>query len=624
VPKADKFALPATLNDRQIPAFELREPFFHDAIKSSEFSARLRKNASLWGTMLPKHGKDRFRAGAGLRGHSFGRWLLPVEKYYDEHPEYFAEVSGKRIKTNTQPCMTNPDVQRIVAENLLKLAATDHEDCWFYAVAHDDNKTVCQCANCRAVNEAEGTTAAAELQLVNYVADELAKVYPDKFIKFSAYEISRRPPKTMKVRPNVFVDLCPIECDFSRPIPESSYFQNQAFVKDIQGWSKLTDHLYVFDYVTDFGDYFHPFPNLYALQGNIKFFLANKVRYLVEEGIHDTYHGDFAELKTWVLAKLMWNPDQDVDKLIDRFLAGYYGKAAPFVRQYIDELHALPRDPETSPLLIMEKFYDPVLPDAFLERALGIWRQAEGAVRDEPVYRQHVRLGALSVTMTILQRNAYRFCAMDRPFPDAGIRELAKFTTETIGSLPYKLRLGEGGTATMEKLVRRWRKYADPSFTWPATDRVVVEAEDALTVWGGFKTGARDDPQANGGKALRYSNAYSGDWVTYLPMECFGHVKGATYRVRMRARIDPTAGGEDAEVFDTGLSANGKGHLRTVKASELGTDYRWIDLFDWTPAPGPYLYIAFGRFDKSKYIENPAAKAMWIDQLEFVRITEKE
>ena len=617
VPKTGRFAIPDDINDRQIPALELREPFFYDAIRNSEFSARIRKNASLYGSMPKKCGWDRFRAGAGLRGHTFER-LLPVKDHFDAHPEYYAEVHGKRQRVNTQLCLTNPDVKRLVASNLLALAATDHGDCWFYAVAHNDNHTLCQCANCRAVNEEEGSDAGTELRFVNCMAEELEKVYPGKFVKMSAYEITRHPPKKTKARHNVFVDLCPIECDFSRPIPESPYKENVAFLKDIEGWAKLTDNLYIFDYVTDFNDYFHPYPNLYALQGNIRFFLKNHVKYLVEEGVHNTPHGDLAELKTWLLAKLMWNPEQDVDKLIDRFVAGFYGaKAAPFVRKYIDDLHSLERDHERNPLLIMEKFYNPAITDGFLDRALGYWEAAEAAVKDDPVYVRHVRIGKLPAAMTLLQRRAYRFCAMSRPFPDDRVRALAADTLKTLDGLGYPLCLGEGGPETLERMKRRWRRFADPSFTIPASDRVTVEAEDALTSWG-FKSGLRDDPKAEGGKAFRYSNEFSGDWVTYIPMECFGRDEGAKYRIRIRARIDPKEGGEPCEVFDTGTSA--KSHLKSVMSSELGADYRWVDLFEWVPEPGKYVYIAFGRFDRTKHIENPAAKAMWIDQIEIEKV----
>ncbi len=42
-----------------------------------------------------------------------------------------------------------------------------------------------------------------------------------------------------------------------------------------------------------------------------------------------------AELKSWVLAKLLWNPNLDDQKLIDEFVQAYYGPTAKDVREYI-------------------------------------------------------------------------------------------------------------------------------------------------------------------------------------------------------------------------------------------------------------------------------------------------
>ena len=63
----------------------------------------------------------------------------------------------------------------------------------------------------------------------------------------------------------------------------------------------------------------------------------NKVFGVFEQG--DAYTngvGDFVQLRTWLIAKLMWNPRQDQSALTDEFLRGYYGAAAPHLRRYID------------------------------------------------------------------------------------------------------------------------------------------------------------------------------------------------------------------------------------------------------------------------------------------------
>ena len=98
----------------------------------------------------------------------------------------------------------------------------------------------------------------------------------------------------------------------------------------------------MWDYVTEFGHYLSPWPNLYSLQPNIKFFIENQVRGLFEQGPGTT--SEFAELRTYLLAKLLWNPDTNVSATIDDFLAGYYGHAAAPLRDYIELVHAKAQD----------------------------------------------------------------------------------------------------------------------------------------------------------------------------------------------------------------------------------------------------------------------------------------
>lgn len=48
--------------------------------------------------------------------------------------------------------------------------------------------------------------------------------------------------------------------------------------------------------------------------------------------------GDLAQLKDYVMARALWDPSMDADRLIDEFLAGYYAAAAPFVRAYMNTM----------------------------------------------------------------------------------------------------------------------------------------------------------------------------------------------------------------------------------------------------------------------------------------------
>ena len=66
---------------------------------------------------------------------------------------------------------------------------------------------------------------------------------------------------------------------------------------------------------------------------NIKYFGEHGVRGIFEEGSYATSGGDMDALKDYVMGRMLWNATLDPDTLIQEFLTGYFGKAAPFVKK---------------------------------------------------------------------------------------------------------------------------------------------------------------------------------------------------------------------------------------------------------------------------------------------------
>ena len=59
-----------------------------------------------------------------------------------------------------------------------------------------------------------------------------------------------------------------------------------------------------------------------------------------EEGAYAGPGAEMAELRAWVLAQLLWNPQQDDRALIKEFLRGYYGKrAGDLIERYLELMH---------------------------------------------------------------------------------------------------------------------------------------------------------------------------------------------------------------------------------------------------------------------------------------------
>ena len=611
-PERQRFEVPADLDETHVPAFAMREPYWFDVRENQEFAARLRVNSRSWRTFDEKYGGNPYRFGGDLGScHTFDT-LLPPDEWFDEHPEYFSMVKGRRIKDRTQLCLTNPDVLRIVTSNVLERIRKD-PGAKFYGVSQNDWFNFCECPDCKAVDEEEESHAGTMIRFVNAIAEEVEKEFPDAIIETLAYQYTRKAPKKTKLRHNVVPCLCTIECDFSRPIDESGFKENVSFRKDIENWGRLTDFLYVWDYTTDFGHYLLPWANVYAMQGNIRFFRRNNVKALFEQGAYQGRHADFAELKTWLLAKWMWDPDLPMGPLLDDFFAGYYGKGAPFVREYFEKLQRLQLEYSANPehpLLIFDGVENPALPDSFLEEAATLWEKAADAVKDDPATSYNVRMGAMSVDYARLER-ANRILSFTEP-------SLAPEEARTLAQSILD-RMKEAGTVRLAEADRsetkaEWRKIAEGKVVIGKSDSGELE-DRFLSISNRGKWGDHvDDPEAGDGRALKLYNTHF-QWCVQLSMGSIGFEPGRKYRLSMRVRVDRAGDGEAfwAGVYSNG-AAQGRGGIEPRTTDIADGEYHWYDVLEWVPAPDEYFWIGPGRFGKDG---KSAINAVWIDKIAF-------
>jgi len=328
--KTTTLSVPYTFDWFESPAFSFRVPYYYEATFANYINWNC-LNSELKTDNNPDWPVSR---QWGLWVHTLHR-LLPPEVWFDKHPEYYALRSG--VRTTDQVCLSNPEVLEIVYENLKKeIAANPKAKYW--SVSQMDNYNFCECDKCRKTDSIEGSHSGTMLRFVN----ELARRIPDKVISTLAYQYTRSAPSITLPLPNVNIMLCTIECDRSKPIAHDT--GPGSFYNDLQSWSALTNNILIWDYVINFSHLLVPFPNFSVLAENLKMFRDAGVTMMFEQGLRGCSGGEMNELRTWLLAKLMWNPDQDTDSLINEFVHGYYGEtAAPYILEYISkaesELH---------------------------------------------------------------------------------------------------------------------------------------------------------------------------------------------------------------------------------------------------------------------------------------------
>ena len=105
-----------------------------------------------------------------------------------------------------------------------------------------------------------------------------------------------------KPLPNVNIMLCDIDCDREVTLTENA--SGKQFVKAMEGWSAITDNIFVWDYGINFDNYLAPFPNFHILQDNIRLFKKN----------HATMHfSQIAGSRGWRLCRVACLSGVEVD-----------------------------------------------------------------------------------------------------------------------------------------------------------------------------------------------------------------------------------------------------------------------------------------------------------------------
>ena len=321
--------------------------------------------------------------------------LVPWEENFQKHPEYYALMNGKRI--HDQLCLSNPEVLKITLKKLeTDMALQPDKQLW--SVSQNDNFSYCQCDACKKIIAEEGSPAGPIIRFVN----EVAKHFPDKTISTLAYQYSRQAPKVTKPADNVQIMLCTIELNRSQPIAEDP--RSASFLKDIIDWGKIAKHIYLWDYTVNFSHHTTPFPNIHVLQPNIQLFVRNNVFSHFQQSNTDVGH-EFSELKSYLLARLLWNPDIKTDSVITDFMHGYFGAAAPFVRKYLDTLEGeIGKTKEWLDIYGHPTVHENTfLSEANIARYLGYFNQAMAAVKDQPIMLLHVRTALLPVQYAAME-----------------------------------------------------------------------------------------------------------------------------------------------------------------------------------------------------------------------------
>ena len=344
----------------------------------------------------------------GPSTHTFNS-LVPGEKYFDEHPEYYAEIAGKRRSHYdgllTQLCVTNPEVARIALETLRGWLGPEVKENPFnkyiVSVTVNDSPHFCECAKCRAVNQAEGVEEGGTImRFVNSIATQLANEYPAVGVETMIYGTSI--PLTKPVS-NVIIQMVKTP-DMRYALDDPSHADNRQTLAEFRraresvGEGGIYNWLHLGSYSST--SYLDPRPNLKYLAYNIR--MMNRCGVIGIFGQTVQSRGtEMQALRFYLISRILWRPDLDGRETIEEFCRLYYQDAADDVLRYID----LVNDEYAQKDRLLNTGTNPtaIYDDPFLARADAILAEAESKAQS-PEVQQRVATCRLPIWKIKLDR----------------------------------------------------------------------------------------------------------------------------------------------------------------------------------------------------------------------------
>ncbi len=338
IPENENLTIPADIDVEYTPYFEYTET---DTASSGdvEFSLANAQNGGIYRNLSNEQGGT--VGYIGQFAHTFSSYYCSPDKYFSEHPEYYA-LNGKE-RNPKQLCLTNRDVFDIVYDEVIALLEKEYDptkDIQILSLTQHDFDTGCECENCAKIDKENGSKAGSNLTFVNAMAERVKATgkYDNLLFDTFAYAYTRKTPSKVVPREDVIIRLCSVECCFGHAIDDKDCKLNAEFMKDLSDWGKICDRVYIWDYVTDYSETCCVFPNFGVLQKNMQVFAENNVKGIYEEGNYffDRCECEFSEMRTYLLSQLMKDPYMDYYAEMNGYLEAVYGDGGKYIREFID------------------------------------------------------------------------------------------------------------------------------------------------------------------------------------------------------------------------------------------------------------------------------------------------
>ena len=296
--------------------------------------------------------------------------IVSTAEFGTEHPEWFTDA-GSSEKGGNQWTLSNGltnegKLDETMEESLLKQAIenikvilTEDKEAMYVGIGINDNWEYCDGSNCRCDGKCQeqrdlfGGHSAHAVVFNNVVVEEINKWLKEtgderdiKFVMY-AYLYTLNAPILDAPLHDLAIpheDLYVLACPYSGHNYNAAFndpLKNSKFFGIIEAWQKITNRICIFDYPVNFAEQLAWFPNIGYLKTNLQWYKELGALRVVSDDSRQTECYEWL-LVDYLLSRLMWNVNRDVNVLISEFNRLYFGEKAGAIMDefvYYNEAH---------------------------------------------------------------------------------------------------------------------------------------------------------------------------------------------------------------------------------------------------------------------------------------------
>lgn len=448
-------------NVKEAPDFEKRQISYYPVNNDATFRDRMR---------VEIHGND------WIYGSHSHFNVLPKATYYAKHPDWYST-------DGTQLCLTNEEMRAEFIKQL-KVIITNHPNQHYILLGEMDANTFCECERCKAAVEKYGTCSGVDMVFVNSVAraiqEWLDETDPDRvlYIGTFAYLKTLNAPVVLnengeyelthpdvKAEPNVFIYFAPLHANFSYGFLDKEH--NPETAESMLGWQKVCDRFCVWTYSMNPWNYFVNFDNWGSQQLQYQELKSMGCQVLFDQGPWDAATPTFERLRVYIISKLMWDTEADVQKLIADFMTHFYKDAAESMMAYYNlvrtHMGVIRADFNQDNYCYVDYNKSQYWTKAYVDTCMGYFEQGIAAVEkykesDPTLYEtlvKRIKLQKLSVLFIALQHYQQTYTVSQQKAMIDEFEEIAKANNIIYWHEHTNLALGDDGN--LENRISAWR-----------------------------------------------------------------------------------------------------------------------------------------------------------------------